>query len=216
MTATSNGTGTLPFIVNGKPLKSINQYYNRTKAILQSYIGDKGTSKRILKLTHKRNNMVQNYLHHASRFVVNYCQKHNIGKIVIGKNKNWKNGINIGKRNNQHFVSIPFNTLIQQINYKAEEVGIQTIITEESYTSKASFLDNDHIPVYEKGIKHKFSGRRVKRGLYKSMNGRLLNADINGSYNILKKAIPDVFNDGIEGLGLIPVKINFNKGISSI
>ncbi len=167
VTATSNKIGLQPILANGLPLKSINQYYNKMKALYQSYVGARGTSNRISKLAHKRNNLVQNYLHHTSRFVINYCQENHIGNIVIGKNDGWKNKINIGKRNNQNFVQIPFNSLIKQIEYKAEEVGIKVILTEESYTSKASFLDQDNLPVYEKGKKYTFSGKRIKRGLYK-------------------------------------------------
>ena len=140
--------------------------------------------------------------------LINYCQEHNIGNIVIGKNDGWKNRINIGKKSNQNFVQIPFTKLIKQIQYKAEEVGIEVQLTEESYTSKASFLDKDFLPVFEKGIKHTFSGKRVRRGLYKSKSGQLINADVNGSLNILRKAIPNLFSDGIEGLELIPIKMS--------
>lgn len=212
VTATSNSTGFQPFIINGKPLKSINQFFNKTKALYQFYVGDRGTSNRINSLVHKRNNLISNYLHHSSRFVINYCQSHKIGNIVIGKNDGWKQKIEIGKKNNQNFVQIPFQTLINQITYKAEEVGINVILQEESYTSKASFLDQDDLVVYKKGIRPIFSGRRIKRGLYRSKSGRLINADVNGSLNILKKAIPNLFRDGIEGIGLYPIKINFNKG----
>jgi putative transposase len=208
VTATSNGTGLQPFIINGRPLKAINQYYNKMKALYQSYVGPKGTSNKLSFLLHKRNNKIQNYLHHTSRFIINYCQEHNIGNIVIGKNDGWKNRINIGKKSNQNFVQIPFTKLIKQIQYKAEEVGIEVQLTEESYTSKASFLDKDFLPVFEKGIKHTFSGKRVRRGLYKSKSGQLINADVNGSLNILRKAIPNLFSDGIEGLELIPIKMS--------
>jgi putative transposase len=208
VTATSNKIGLTPILINGRPLKSMNQYFNKMKALHQSYVGEKGTSNKILTLQHKRNNKIQNYLHHTSRFVIDYCQKHNIGNIVIGKNDGWKNKINIGKRNNQNFIQIPFQTLIEQIQYKAEEIGIKVISTEESYTSKASFLDKDFLPVYEKGQQYSFSGKRVKRGLYKAKSGQLINADVNGSLNILRKVIPNLFSDGIEGLMLIPVKIS--------
>lgn len=215
VTATSNKIGLDPIIINGKPLKSINQYFNKLKAHYQSYIGDKGYSNRILKLTHKRNNIIQNYLHHTSRFVINYCQSNQIGNIVIGKNDGWKNKICMGKKNNQHFIGIPFQTLINQIKYKAEDVGILVQTTEESYTSKASFLDNDIIPVYGDKKVPKFLGKRIKRGLYRSKSGQLINADVNSSLNILRKVIPNLFKNGIEGLGLNPIKVsylNFNKG----
>jgi putative transposase len=211
-TITSNKPGLQPILVNGRPLKSMNQYFNKVKAKLQSFIGDMGTSNRILKLLHKRNNKVQDYLHHTSRLVIDYCVKNGIGNIVIGKNDNWKQQINLGKKTNQNFVSIPFQTLINQIEYKAEEVGIKVQVTEESYTSKASFLDQDDISVYGKANNPVFSGKRIKRGLYKSKSGKLINADVNGSLNILRKALPKLFSDGIEVVGLQPVKITFNKG----
>ena len=213
VTAASNKEGLQPIIVNGRPLKSINQYFNKTKAILQLFIGDVGTSNRILNLIHKRNNLVQNYLHHTSKVVIDYCQNNNIGNIIIGKNDGWKNKINIGKKNNQNFVQIPFQTLINQISYKAEDIGINVQTIEESYTSKASFLDNDNLPIFEKGKKHSFSGRRIKRGLYKAKDGSLINSDVNGALNIMRKVIPNLFNDGIEGLAFTPIKLNFNKGV---
>ncbi|NET15882.1 MAG: IS200/IS605 family element transposase accessory protein TnpB, partial [Okeania sp. SIO1H6] len=119
--------------------------------------------------------------------------------------------INIGKRNNQNFVQIPHHKFIEQLTYKAELVGIKVIINEESYTSKASFLDLDNIPNYQKGVKHKFSGQRIKRGLYKSKNGLLINPDLNGSYNILRKAVPNAYADGIEGLGVVPFRVTPGK-----
>jgi len=114
----------------------------------------------------------------------------------------------MGKRNNQNFVHIPHDRLIHQLKYKAELIGIEVIITEESYTSKASFLDLDTIPSYKKGISHTFSGKRIKRGMYKSKSGKLINADANGSYNILRKAIPNAFSNGIEGVVVHPVRLN--------
>ncbi|MFH1456020.1 MAG: transposase [archaeon] len=211
-TIASNKIGLQPILVNGRPLKSMNQYFNKVKAEFQSFIGDLGISNRILNLLHKRNNKVQNYLHHTSRFIVDYCLENNIGNIVIGKNDGWKTKIDLGKKTNQNFVSVPFQTLIKQIKYKAEEVGITVKVSEESFTSKASFLDQDEIPIYKKDQqKFVFSGRRIKRGLYKSNSGRLISADLNGALNILRKVIPNAFADGIEGIGLYPIKINFNK-----
>lgn len=136
-----NNTGQRPFIVNGKIVKSINQYFNKQKAKLQSKLGkNKYTSKRINRLTLKRETKISDYLHKASRYVINYCIQNKIGKIIIGKNNNWKRNINLGKINNQKFVSIPFNKLIRKIQYKAEEVGIRVILIEESYTSKCDNL----------------------------------------------------------------------------
>nr|WP_293096015.1 transposase [Okeania sp. SIO2F4] len=187
-TISSNVKGFQPFIVNGKPLKSINQFYNKKKGELQSKLQKQAEerchSNKINKLTIKRNLKVETYLHQASRIIINTLRENQIGTLVIGNNQKWKQEINLGKRNNQNFVQIPYHKFIEQLTYKAELVGIKVIINEESYTSKASFLDLDNIPNYQKGVKHKFSGQRIKRGLYKSKNGLLINADLNGSYNI--------------------------------
>jgi len=177
-----------PVLIKGKILKSINQYYNKMNAKFMSYIGDRGISNRIKVLTFKRNNRIHNYLHHTSRFVINYCLKNDIKTIVIGKNEGWKQNINIGKVNNQKFVSIPFNKLIQQIQYKAEDVGINTILTEESYTSKV-----DHLAFETMKHHSKYLGKRIKRGLFKSSTGLIFNADINGALGILRKVIGDNF-----------------------
>jgi putative transposase len=125
----------------------------------------------------------------------------NIGRILIGYNPNWKQRINLGKKNNQNFVALPFLTLLHQIRYKGELVGIIVDIVNEDYTSKCSFLDNEPI------IKHKsYVGLRTTRGLFKSRNEQIINADCNGAYNIVRKAIPNAFGaDGIEGVGLHPV-----------
>ena len=193
------------FIINGRPLKSINQYYNKKKAKLMSFIGDKGSSKRIENLTFKRNNKVKDYLHKASRIIVDKAKENNINTIIIGNNKQWKQKINIVKRNNQAFVSIPFSTLIEQIKYKAEELGINVILREESYTSKCSSLDLEPIQKHEK-----YFGRRIKRGLFKTLKGILINADINGSLNIIRKEFGDAFMPADRGLVLNPIKINIS------
>lgn len=209
---TSNKPGFQPVLVNGRPLKSINQYFNKVKARLQSLLpGNRKTSSKIRKLTSKRNYRVDHYLHSASRLIINHLIANDIGTLVIGKNDLWKNGINIGKQNNQQFVQIPHARFVQQLAYKAQLVGIQVIAQEESYTSKASFMDGDTIPAYQKGsgVKHRFSGRRIKRGLYRTANGSLINADVNGSYNILRKAFPD---NGIVAAVVQPVRVTPNKG----
>lgn len=216
-TVTTNIKGLTPIIVNGNPLKSINQFYNKQKAVLQSELQKQNPkrfiSNRLNKLTAKRNNKVDTYLHQASRTVIKYLLQNQIGTLVIGKNAQWKTNISIGKKNNQNFVQIPHAKFIEQLTYKSQLFGIKVIITEESYTSKASFLDQDLIPKYKKGIKLSFSGNRVKRGLYKSANGTLINADVNGSLNILRKAIPNAFIEGIEGLGVIPFRFTPGKVI---
>ncbi|MCC5616237.1 transposase [Nostoc sp. CHAB 5836] len=204
---TSNIEDFQPIIVNGNPLKSINQYFNKVKAKFQSIV-KKGSTKKIQKLSTKRNLKVDDYLHKASRFVVNHLIAHGIGTLVIGKNDTWKQDLNIGKRNNQNFTQIPHERFVHQLKYKAELAGMKVILTEEFYTSKASFLDLDIIPTYKKGIQHTFSGKRIQRGLYKSKSGKLINADVSGSYNIIKKAIPNAFSNGIEGVVVHPVRLN--------
>jgi putative transposase len=199
---TSNDANIPVKIIKGGPLKSINQFYNKKKAQLMSFIGDIGTSNWIEKLTRERNQKVDDYMHKSSRFIINYCLEYCIGNIVIGNNDDWKREINLGKRNNQNFVSIPFEKLIRQIQYKAEEVGIKVILSEESYTSKCSFFDNEQIQKHEE-----YMGKRVKRGLFRTFIGKLVNADVNGSLNIIRKVVPDAFADGIEGLGLNPMKV---------
>ncbi len=154
-TVTSNTQGFQPIIINGRPVKSINQFYNKKKAKLQSLLKNRKSSKRIQRLSTKRNLKIDDYLHKASRYIINHLIENNIGTLVIGNNPNWKQGINIGKKNNQNFVQIPFFKLIEQLKYKAELVGILVIVNEESYTSKASFLDLDSIPIYQKGVKHR-------------------------------------------------------------
>jgi putative transposase len=205
-TVSSNCKGFVPFIINGKPLKSINQYYNKEKGRLQSELEKKQKkkkSKKITKLTNKRGFKVRDYLHKASRLLVNHLVSNDITKVVIGKNINWKQDINIGKVNNQNFVQIPFNDFVNMIKYKCELLGIEVITREESYTSKCSFFDGEEIKKHET-----YLGKRIKRGLFRTKNGNLINSDLNGSYNILKKEFPRAFADGIEGLGVNPVKFN--------
>ncbi len=209
---TSNVKGFKPLIVNGKPLKSINAYYNKKKAKLQSKLeAEKQTSNRIKRLTHKRNCKVDNYLHNASRFLINHLAANRIRTLVIGKNDAWKQEIDIGKRNNQNFVSIPHARFIEMLKYKAELAGIKVVITEESYTSKCSFFDME--PIY----KHeKYKGRRIKRGLFKASNGRLINADVNGSLNIIRKAFGNeaFASDSIQGLVVSPVRVTpYKQGV---
>ena len=174
-----------PIIINGKPLKSINQYYNKKLAKLKSELkNEKKTSKRIKSLTNKRNNKVNDYLHKSSRLIVNYLVSNNINTLVIGKNKEWKQNAKIGKRNNQNFIQIPHTRFIEMLEYKCKLEGITVIVTEESYTSKCSFMDNEPIKKHTNYV-----GKRVKRGLFKSSKGILINADLNGSLNILKKVV---------------------------
>lgn len=171
-----------PLIINGKPLKSINQYFNKKLSELRSKGVEK--SNKIKRLCNKRKNKVNDYLHKASRYVINHLVSNNLNTLVIGKNKDWKQEINIGKVNNQKFVNIPHDKLINMLIYKCLLEGINVIITEESYTSKCSFLDNEVICKHEE-----YLGKRIKRGLFKSHLGKLINADLNGSLNILRKAV---------------------------
>ncbi|MEG4577773.1 RNA-guided endonuclease TnpB family protein [Microcoleus sp. N3A4] len=181
---TSNQPGFVPLLVNGRPLKSINQFYNKRKAKLQSQLkGNRQTSSRIRHLTRCRNQKVDNYLHHASRLVVDLLSAKQIGTLVIGKNAQWKTEIDLGSQTNQNFVSIPHARLIEMLEYKARLVGIEVIVQEESYSSRANFLGLDPIPVYGKTDKDPvFTGKRIKRGLYKTSVGQLINSDVNGSY----------------------------------
>jgi IS605 OrfB family transposase len=206
---TSNHPGFVPVLVNGRPVKSVNQYYNKRKAELQSKLGHTGTTKRIERLTNTRTRRIDHYLHTTSRWIIDDLVAHGIGTLVIGKNDGWKQEANMGKRTNQHFVAIPHARFIAMLSYKARLAGITVIATEESYTSKASFLDQDEIPVYDPKRKEKptFSGKRIKRGLYRAADGALINADCNGSYNIIRKVAPDAFQpaEGVEdGKRVVP------------
>lgn len=181
------------FIVDGKRLKSINQWYNKENARLQS-IKDKqkikGVTKKQAILAINRNNQVNDYIRKTSRIIVDYCIKNNIGSLVIGYNPTLQQGSNMGKRNNQNFVNIPIGQLRENIKYLCKINGIQYKEQEESYTSKASFFDNDVLPVYnaDNPQKYEFSGKRISRGQYQSKNGRVINADVNGALNILRKS----------------------------
>ena len=202
----TNNCELIPLVINGKGLKSINQYYNKQIAYYKSIakkMNKLDYTNRMRELTFKRNNKVEDYIHKASRFVVDYCRNNEINTIIIGNNKNWKQNSKMSKKVNQNFISIPYYSFIQKVQYKAEEFGIQVIITEESYTSGTSFLDNE-LPIKENYNK----SRRKYRGLFVSNNGTKINADVNGSYQIIKKVFPKAFADGIEGVGLHPFKVN--------
>ena len=175
----------------GTKLKSINQYFNKEKSKLQSLLPkNEYGSKRILHLFYKREEQLRNVIGYYSNRLMDLLVKEKISTLVIGHNKNWKDKINIGKVNNQNFVSIPFNKVIDIIKYKAEDFGIQCIEQEESYTSKASFLNNDNIPTFneDENKKYTFSGKRITRNLYKTKNNQIIDADLNGALNIMKKA----------------------------
>jgi len=194
---TSNQPGFIPLLINGRPLKSINQFYNKRSSHLQSQLkGSRKSSPRIQRLTRCRHQKVDNYLHHASRLIIGILVAKQIGTLVIGKNAQWKTEIDLGKQTNQNFVGIPHARLIEMIEYKARLVGMKVIVQEESYTSRSNFLNLDPIPVYgHTGADDvTFSGKRIKRGLYRTSIGQLINSDVNASYNILRKAIPNAFS----------------------
>jgi len=184
---TSNVLDFQPFIVCGKALKSANRYYNKTKARLQSLLSENQySSNRISQLTQKRNSKVDYYLHTASRYIVNRLLENKITLLVIGKNDNWKQKVNLGKKTNQKFTAIPHAIFINQLIYKCQLVGIKVITVGEAYTSKCSFLDLEPI---KKQIN--YLGKRIRRGLFKASNGRVYGADQNGSLNIIRNAVGD-------------------------
>lgn len=202
----TNNCGLIPLVINGKGLKSINQYYNKQISHYKSIakrVNKLDYTNKMRKLTFKRNNKVDDFVHKASRFLVDYCRNNDINTIVIGNNKNWKQNSKMSKKVNQNFISIPYGIFIQKVQYKAEEFGIKVIVIEESYTSGTSFLDNE-LPIKENYNKN----RRKYRGLFVSNNGIKINADVNGSYQIMKKVFPKAFAKGIEGVGLHPFKVN--------
>ncbi|GHO49933.1 RNA-guided endonuclease InsQ/TnpB family protein [Ktedonospora formicarum] len=201
-TLTSNKAGFEPVLVNGRPLKNINHYYNKQRSRLQSHLSkyDRFNSPRLECLTSKRTRKIDHYLHTQSHRIIERLIWEGIGTLIIGKNDRWKQEINIGKRNNQQFVQIPFARFIHMLTYKAEMVGIHVIWQEESHTSKCSFLDLEPICHHECYV-----GKRIKRGLFRTSTGKRINADVNGSLNIIRKAIPNSFGQGIEGVAVRPV-----------
>lgn len=185
-----------PIAINGKPLKSTNQWWNKQVARLRGLLPiTQKSSKRIENITRKRNNKVDTYLHQSSQQLVDELVRLKIEMLVIGKNAQWKTEINLGRRNNQNFVTIPYNKFIQMVTYKCEAVGITVIVHEESYTSQASFLDWDNIPIYDENVeKPTFSGKRVKRAWYKASDQTPIHADVNGAFNIGRKVIPTAYS----------------------
>ena len=193
-----NNIGIRPLLYNGRPIKSINQYYNKTNAKLRSELPyNIKLSKRLKQLSLKRANKIDYEMHKISTHIINEAVKNNISKIIIGNNVGWKNEINIGRRNNQNFVNIPHTKLFNQLLHKGLLNGIEVIFTEESYTSKASFFDKDELPVYGENDNYKFSGKRISRGLYKDSKGNLWNADLNGGGNIMRKVSDKAAYKGI-------------------
>ena len=200
------------FIMDGRKLKSINQYWNKRKAQLQS-IADKQKNKstRLIQcITTKRNNRAKDYVRKTAKYIVNYCINNNIGTIICGYNSDFKRSINLGKMTNQQFTQISFGSLREQLSSLCEQYGMRYIEQEESYTSKASFLDLDEIPVYnpEQPYTGKFSGKRIHRGLYRYSDGRIANADLNGAANIMNKSKQNYdFVELCKGLLASPLRI---------
>ena len=199
--------GDNPILISGKKIKSINQYYNKIASKQKSLLPNNiFTSKSLDRLWLKRNNKISYEIHKITKFLANYFDERDVSKVIIGNNSGWKNGINLGRRNNQNFVNIPYTKFINQLTYKCQLLGITVITREESYTSKASFLDYDEIPNYKDETTYKFSGRRIKRGLYRSTT-RKINADVNGAYNIMVKENPNYIVSNREQLGFNPILI---------
>jgi len=193
------------FIVNGKPVKSINQFFNKRKAALQGGLNNpKQVTRRMQRLSLKRQNKIDDYFHKASALIVEKAKEAEVCEIIIGNNKGWKQSVNIGKVNNQKFVSIPYVKLIDKITYKAELNGIRVRIVEESYTSKI-----DHIVGEALEKQENYSGKRIERGLFLSASGHVLNSDINGAIGIMRKVVPApvVFRKGIEGVVVHPIRL---------
>jgi len=220
-----NNIGKKPIVVkdDGRGIKSINQFYNKRKAVLSSIYAKQGIKygDKKQRLQVKRDKKANDWIHKLTRWIVDWCVKHNIGQIIVGKNQYWKQNINIGRRNNQNFVLIPFDEIIQKLSYKVEEVGLTLREQEESHTSICSFLDNESIEHHEE-----YLGKRIIRSLFKSAKGIIIHADVNGAYNITKKAIPEAFSkvkaNGGGGCALHPLcyavtnKGNINKSNNTI
>ena len=202
----TNNIGLQPIIINGKGLKSINKYYNKQISHYRGIakrMNNADYTNRMDRLTVKRNNKINDYMHKASKFVIDYAVENDIHTIIIGNNKNWKQNSSMSKNVNQSFVGIPHQRFIEMVVYKAEPYGINVIINEESYSSGTSFLDGEE-PTKENYDKT----RRIYRGLFVSNQGKRINADVNGSLQIMKKVFPNAFADGIEGVVLHPVRVN--------
>lgn len=201
------------YVVGGRGLKSINQNYNKKKAYYQSRLQkqypQRKTSRRLGKLNQKRNNKIKDILHKTSRRVTNMLMENNISELVIGYNKEWKQTINLGNRNNQAFSFIPHKVFMEKLRYKCHLIGIRVLIQEESYTSKCSALDLEPVQKQER-----YMGKRIKRGLFVSREGILINADVNGSSNIGRKAFGDEYVQNFianRGYGQYPIRIHPGK-----
>ena len=208
-------TNNKPLIINGKPIKSINQYYNKKKAKYTSLIkkcNKKKSSKRLQRLSLKRFNKIDDYLHKSASYLMNQLISNNISTLIVGYNKNWKQDIEMGKVNNQNFTNISHLKLVQMLEYKCKLYGINFILQEESYTSKSSFLDKDILPIYTPNDdkKYSFLGKRIKRGIYQTKKRQLLNADVNGSYNIMRKVVGETIYDIVNSIEVCSTPYKFS------
>ncbi|HBI04032.1 MAG TPA: transposase [Paenibacillaceae bacterium] len=212
-----DNTGAAPVIIKGKAIKSINQYYNKQRAHYYSVLRHGHSPKvgafhshRLAELDRKRFSKLKDYFHKASYHIVKLAIERKVSTIVIGVNKGWKEDLKLRKSEKQNFKFLPHTMLINMIEYKAKEYGIDVQRQEESYTSKASFVDMDELPVYEKGNKTKvlFSGQRVNRGLYRTKENKHIHADVNAAGNIIRKVVPNAFADGIEGVVSRPLMLS--------
>lgn len=195
--------GVAPRLVNGRPLKSLNQAYNKARARLQAKLPEgQHTSRQLDAITDVRNRRLRDYLHNASRAIVDWLVAERIGTLVIGYNDGWKQSVNLGRRTNQTFVSIPFHRFIAMLTYKAELVGIRVVTHQEAYTSKCSFFDEEPV-----GKHDTYAGKRVKRGLFRTTSGRLVHADVNAAYNQIVNVAPHAFGPGRIGCVVQPVRI---------
>jgi putative transposase len=210
----SNRTGFVPRLVNGRPLKAWNQWYNKRMRELKKKLPKddrERVTQQMERITNTRNRRIDHYLHTASKRIIDFLVAEGIGTVIIGKNPLWKQECEMGRKNNQNFVSIPHARFIEMMTYKAILVGIAVEVREESYTSQASFLDLDPIPTYTPNDEeqHIFSGKRIGRRnrLYRTKDGRTICADVNGAYNILRKSRPDAFAKGVAAYVVQPVRL---------
>ncbi len=199
------------FLIDGRHLKSLNQWYNKRVSILKENQSQGFWSKQLARVTERRNRQVRDAINKAARMIINHCLENQIGTVVFGWNKGQKDSINLGSKTNQKFVQIPTGRLKDRIKQLCEQYGIKFVETEESYTSKASFLDSDELPTFgEKPGGWRESGKRVSRGLYRTANNWDINADCNGAANILRKVATTLgFNLGGVGRGALTTPLRF-------
>src|SRR5260370_260315 len=218
---TANREGFIPRLVNGRTLKAMNQWYNKRMKELKLCLPKEDrerVTRQMEQITTTRNRQVNHYLHAASKGIIDFLVKEGVGTIIVGKNPLWKQEAGMGRRNNQNFVAIPHARFIEMLTYKASLVGIQVEVQEESYTSQASFLDLDPIPTYkpDDDTEYTFSGKRIGRRnrLYRTKDGKIICADVNGSYTILRKRRPDAFSNakGVAGYVGHPVRLPVSTG----